>query len=294
MTSIPSSARARALSAPLCPAPTTRTRLPASDPAASRASSTATEETEAPPRPSAVRLRTRPPLVSASPKSRPVTGPAEPAARPRSSARRTCPWISASTSTIDSRPAATSKAWRETCAPRSTWTWPSSSSSETSACKRSERHAAASGGVKRGDVDLCPAAGAQRDGLLDATRGDELGHELGGSVGGQRQPFAHMQRGRVVRDADCDEIHGSNRRGRGAGPASVEVAGLRAGCRNLVQGPVGRRRRRTRGRDDDARAAVAAASRRRSPHRGPDSRPAPRHTALSLAVSCDSHSPICT
>jgi hypothetical protein len=81
--------------------------LPRSEPKIFFASCTAAELTLIAPWPSAVSLRTRPPTSSAVWKSRFSTAPD--AERLASHASRTCPWICASPTTIESIPETTRK-----------------------------------------------------------------------------------------------------------------------------------------------------------------------------------------
>ena len=80
--------RTRAVTSLLLPAPTSITRRSASEPSASRASSTAAEETDTPDRAIPVPARTRRPAPSASRIRRSRSGPHAPASRASSWARR--------------------------------------------------------------------------------------------------------------------------------------------------------------------------------------------------------------
>ena len=104
---------------PMSPAPTTSTRLPASEPSRSVAISTAAWLTEAVPRPMAVSVRTRLPTSIAVRNSRLSDALAPPSWRASSHALRTWPRISLSPSTAESSPAATSNRW--VIAPSSCW-----------------------------------------------------------------------------------------------------------------------------------------------------------------------------
>ena len=101
----PSSARAAASAAR--PAPTSSARRSRRSPIATRARSTATDDTDTAPAATSVCARTRRPARRAWAKVRSSSGPRVPAARASSRAARTWPCTSLSPRTIESRPAAT-------------------------------------------------------------------------------------------------------------------------------------------------------------------------------------------
>ncbi len=84
----------------------------------SRASSTATEATDARWREMPVSVRTRLPARRAAWNTRLRISPLMPSDRASSYERLTCPWISTSPRIIESSPAATRKRWRAAAAPR--------------------------------------------------------------------------------------------------------------------------------------------------------------------------------
>ena len=103
----PWSASARAVSSLVSPAPRITTWRSARPPSTLSARSTATEGTLTRLEPIPVSERTRLPVVSAAANRRLDSGPVQPAASADSCARLTWPWISASPTIIDSRPAVT-------------------------------------------------------------------------------------------------------------------------------------------------------------------------------------------
>ena len=114
----PSSARSRAVSSAVSPAPMRRTLRPFSDSKMRAARPSARPATDVGFWPSAVSARTRLPHSRALMNSRFVTVRTVPAAVARRCASRICPRICASPTTIESRPAATRKRWRTVASPR--------------------------------------------------------------------------------------------------------------------------------------------------------------------------------
>ncbi len=123
--------KAAAASSAVSPAPMITTLRPERSPSSRSATVAASEEIDIAPWPIVVSERTRPPVDSASRKRRSRVGPLVPAALASSCARRTWPRISASPTTIESRPEATRKRWRGTSSSLSVKRTSSRSSVET-------------------------------------------------------------------------------------------------------------------------------------------------------------------
>ena len=103
----PCSCSARAVSSLVSPAPSTTTWRSSRPPSTLSARSTATDGMLTRVEPIPVSVRTRLPAVSAAANRRFESGPVQPARIAASCARLTWPWISASPTIIDSRPAVT-------------------------------------------------------------------------------------------------------------------------------------------------------------------------------------------